>query len=52
MGINILVENKEAYLKKYADEEDVGTIVDMFWAIKTRLKPPENDIDWWIKKPF
>ena len=24
----------------------------MFQAIRQRLKAPQNDIDWWIKKPF
>ena len=49
---SILSENKNAYLKKYADEDDVNTVVEMFWHIRNRLKAPENDIDWWIKKPF
>ena len=24
----------------------------MFWHIRNRLHAPENDIDWWINKPF
>lgn len=47
-----LNENKAAYLQKYRDESDVKSIVDMFWSIRSRLQPPLNDIDWWIKKPF
>ena len=47
-----LDENKATYLKKYADEDDVGTVVEMFWHIRNRLSAPQNDIDWWIKKPF
>jgi len=48
----MLNENKSAYLHKYSDELDVNEIVDKFWSIKSRLNSPENDIDWWIKKPF
>ena len=47
-----LNENKATYLQKYRDESDVKSIVDMFWAIRNRLSAPQNDIDWWIKKPF
>lgn len=47
-----LNENKAAYLQKYRDESDVKSIVDMFWSIRNRLSAPQNDIDWWIKKPF
>ena len=47
-----ICENKATYLQKYQDEEDVDVVVEMFWAIRQRLKPPQNDIDWWIKKPF
>lgn len=47
-----LDENKATYLQKYKDEDDVKSVVEMFWAIRSRLKAPENDIDWWIKKPF
>jgi hypothetical protein len=49
---NMLSENKATYLHKYKDESDVKSIVDMFWAIRNRLSAPQNDIDWWIKKPF
>ena len=49
---NNLNENKAAYLQKYRNEADVKSIVDMFWAIRNRLSAPQNDIDWWIKKPF
>lgn len=49
---NHLNENKAAYLQKYRDESDVKSIVDMFWSIRDRLSTPQNDIDWWIKKPF
>ena len=45
-------ENKATYLQKYRDEADVNVVVDMFWAIRNRLNVPQNDIDWWIKKPF
>ena len=47
-----LNENKATYLHKYRDEEDVIPVVDMFWTIRNRLSAPQNDIDWWIKKPF
>lgn len=47
-----LNENKAAYLQKYRDESDVKSIVDVFWSIRNRLSTPQNDIDWWIKKPF
>ena len=47
-----LNENKATYLQKYRDESDVKSIVDMFWSIRNRLSAPQNDIDWWIKKPF
>lgn len=45
-------ENKNEYLKKFQTEPEVKSIVDKFWQIKQRLKAPQNDIDWWIKKPF
>ena len=48
----VLNENKATYLQKYRDEEDAIPVVDMFWAIRNRLSAPQNDIDWWIKKPF
>ena len=35
-----LNENKAAYLQKYRDEDDVKSIVDMFWAIRSRLSAP------------
>ena len=47
-----LNENKATYLQKYKDESDVKSIVDIFWSIRNRLSAPQNDIDWWIKKPF
>ena len=47
-----LNENKAAYLHKYRDEEDAIPVVDMFWTIRNKLSAPQNDIDWWIKKPF
>ena len=47
-----LNENKATYLQKYRDESNVKSIVDMFWSIRNRLSAPQNDIDWWIKKPF
>lgn len=47
-----LNESKATYLQKYKDEADAKKIVDAFWQIKSRLHAPENDIDWWIKKPF
>ena len=47
-----LNESKATYLQKYRDEADAKKIVDTFWQIKSHLKAPQNDIDWWIKKPF
>lgn len=47
-----LNENKATYLQKYKYESDVKSIVDTFWSIRNRLSAPQNDIDWWIKKPF
>ena len=51
-AIKKIDESKQTYLQKYADEPDAKKIVDGFWAIKQRLSAPQNDIDWWIKKPF
>lgn len=48
----MLAESKQTYLQKNANEPDVKSIVDKFWIIKSRLHSPENDIDWWIKKPY
>jgi hypothetical protein len=47
-----ITEGKQEYLKKYSSEPDVKTVVNQFWTIRQRLKNPENDIDWWIKKPY
>lgn len=47
-----LDENKAAYLKKFQEEPDVKTVTDQFWIIRSRVKAPMNDIDWWIKKPY
>ena len=47
-----LNESKATYLQKYKNEADAKKIVDAFWQIKSRLNAPQNDIDWWIKKPF
>lgn len=49
---NILYENKQTYINKYYNEPELKSIVDKFWQIRHRLKAPQNDIDWWIKKPF
>lgn len=35
-----LDENKQAYLSKYADEEDINAVVEMFWHIRSRLSAP------------
>ena len=45
-------ESKQTYLWKYRDEKDAEDVVKTFWSIRSRLQPPLNDIDWWIKKPF
>ena len=50
--IEQLNEDKKTYLAKYQGMPDVKTVVDSFWKIKSRLHSPENDIDYWIKKPF
>lgn len=47
-----LAESRKEYLAKNKAEPEVEKILDQFWSIKSRLKSPENDIDWWIKKPF
>ncbi len=47
-----LDENKAAYLRKFQEEPDVKTVTDQFWTIRSRVKAPMNDIDWWIKKPY
>lgn len=48
----LISEGKQEYLKKYSSEPDVKTVVNQFWTIRQRLKNPENDIDWLIKKPY
>jgi len=48
----ILDEGRKEYLAKYGTEDGVKPVVDKFWRIRSRAKSPENDIDWWIKKPF
>lgn len=45
-------ENKETYMQKFKDQPNAKDIVEKFWQLKKRLKYPQNDIDWWIKKPF
>lgn len=48
----IVDEDKKTYLAKYKDEPNVKDVVDRFWELKKRISGQENDIDWWIKKPF
>lgn len=48
----VLDEGKKEYLAKYGSEPDAQRTVDVFWTLRHRVKAPENDIDWWIKKPF
>lgn len=45
-------ESKATYIAKFKDEKDVQKIAEMFWNIRDRLHAPQNDIDWWIKKPY
>lgn len=47
-----LHEDKRAYMQKNAREHDLGRVISKFWVIRHRLKAPQNDIDFWIKKPF
>lgn len=47
-----LDEGRREYLAKYRSEPDAEEVVGAFWKIRSRAKSPENDIDWWIKKPF
>lgn len=47
-----LLENKKTYLAKYQAEPDVKQIVSRFWELRHRITSPQNDIDWWIKRPF
>lgn len=47
-----LNEGRKEYLVKYSNEIDVKDIVNKFLTIRQRLKSPENDIDYWIKKPY
>ena len=49
---NMLNEGKKEYLAKYAERPEVKATVEKFWKIRHRISAPENDIDWWIKKPF
>ena len=48
----MLNEGKKEYLAKYAERPEVKATVEKFWKIRHRISAPENDIDWWIKKPF
>ena len=48
----IIEEGRKEYLAKYAKEPGVDGIVDRFWMLRHRVAAPENDIDWWIKKPY
>lgn len=47
-----LNEGKKEYLAKYSNEPDITDVINKFWIIKPRLNAPENDIDYWIKKPY
>jgi len=47
-----LHENKQTYVMKYSKEPDLNRVVTKFWEIRHRLSAPQNDIDFWIKKPF
>jgi len=49
---NPLLEGKKEYLAKYADQPGVQDVVGRFWTLRRRISAPENDIDWWIRKPF
>ena len=48
----MLDESKTDYLRKHADEPDVDDVVGKFWEIRHRLSSPQNDISWWMKKPY
>lgn len=47
-----LRESRKEYLLKYADKPGVRDVLQKFWTLRHRVPAPENDIDWWIKKPF
>ena len=47
-----LNESKRDYMVKFKDEPDVDSIVDKFWMMRHRLRAPQNDIGWWMKKPY
>ena len=47
-----IFEGKKEYLAKYSNEPDITDIINKFWTLKSRLNVPENDIDYWIKRPY
>lgn len=48
-----LDESKNDYLRRHKGEADLDAVVQLFWDIvRKRVKAPQNDIDWWMKKPY
>lgn len=48
-----LLEGKKEYLAKFAGQPGLVSAVDLFWdVVRKRVKAPENDIQWWMSKPY
>lgn len=48
-----LGESKNDYLRRHKGEADLDAVVQLFWdVVRKRVKAPQNDIDWWMKKPY
>lgn len=52
LGLGTILENRRTYFNKYKSQPDINSVLTKFWEIKSRLSSPENDIDWWINRPF
>ena len=52
LAAGLLSEGRREYMAKHGSEPGAAETVDGFWKIKSRARPPLNDIDYWIKRPF
>ena len=49
----LVLEDKKAFLKKFANEPDVLEITDYFWNnVRSRANGKYKDIEYWYKRPF